>query len=91
MTDLKTQYQYIVFQPHNIAWNIYSNHSYNYLGCVVWHQKWKCWEFQPCDGTGWTMDCLADIQDFVKQLEKIHDYPRHHQRRARQEQGRTGL
>lgn len=67
---MKTKYKYIEFEFLGTAniWTI-KNWRYNqYLGQLNYVEKWKQWELAPNDDTGWTMDCLADIIDFVKQL-----------------------
>jgi hypothetical protein len=66
---MKTKYKHINFELENgEEWFIFFDHPKGFLGTLVWQKKLKCWEFQPCQGTGWSMDCLADIQDFAKQL-----------------------
>lgn len=41
-------------------------------GCSIakleYIKKWRKWELVPNYNTGFTMDCLQDIIDFVKQL-----------------------
>lgn len=66
---MKTKYKYIEFEFLGTAniWTIKNWRYKQYLGQLNYIEKWKQWELAPNDNTGWTMDCLADIIDFVKQ------------------------
>lgn len=67
---MKTKYKYIEFEYHPIPkiWLI-TNHKFNqHIGQLNYVKNWKQWELVPYEDTGWTMDCLADVIDFVKQL-----------------------
>lgn len=67
---MKTKYKYIEFtwQPTSHCWLV-TNHKFKeHIGQLNFFKKWKQWELVPYENTAWTMDCLADVIDFVKQL-----------------------
>lgn len=71
---MKTKYKYIHFKmghPENLEqdWICCNNKTNDLLGEFHFNKKWKCYEFWPCGMTAFTDDCLADIIDFIKQLE----------------------
>ncbi len=71
---MKTKYKYINFteveaEPKN-RWNCRNNRPGDLLGTVEWYAKWKQYEFIPQYGMGFTIECLLDIADFIKQLER---------------------
>ena len=39
-----------------------------HIGQLAYNNKRKQWELAPYEDTCWTMDCLADVISFVKQL-----------------------
>ena len=78
---MKTKYKYIHFVYADIKnesamggrlnqWVCRNNKSKSDLGLICFNGKWRCWEFWPDERSAFTTDCLADIIDFLKQLEK---------------------
>lgn len=78
---MKTKYKYIHFVLADIKndsvlggrlkrWICRNNKSKFDLGIFHFNDEWKCWEFCPNEYTGFTINCLADIIGFMKQLEK---------------------
>jgi len=67
---MKTKYKYIQFdyQPIDGIYLITNHRFKEHIGQLNFIKNWKQWELVPYEDTGWTMDCLADIIDFVKQL-----------------------
>lgn len=65
---MKTKYKYIEFEYVRDIWLITNWRFKQHIGQLNYIAKWKQWELVPYEDTGWTMDCLADVIDFVKQL-----------------------
>lgn len=72
---LKTEYQYISFSlVQNVAkrkttiWRCLNKKSSANLGTIGWFIGWRQYCFQPNDFTVFSSGCLADIQDFIRQL-----------------------
>lgn len=65
---MKTKYKYIEFefQPISECWVITSWIYEEPVGQLNYYPNQ--WIFSPYENTDWTMDSLADIIDFVKQL-----------------------
>lgn len=38
------------------------------LGWIRWYSSWRQYCFFPAEATIWSAGCLADVQDFLKQL-----------------------
>jgi hypothetical protein len=72
---MKTKYKYIHFVKKDIdsdCWICRSNFaSKSKLGEVVWYEKWKEYNFNPVDYTGFSIDCLLGIADFLRQLNEV--------------------
>lgn len=71
MTPTKTKYKYIEFAfiVATGCWLITNWKYKQHIGQLNYVAKWKQWELVPFEDTGWTADCLADVIDFIKQLE----------------------
>lgn len=69
---MKTRYKYIQFAMNEgiNAWCCRNNKSGDVLGWVEYYKRWKQWIFSAEPGTVFSIDCLADIQEFMKGLEK---------------------
>ena len=68
---MKTRYKYINFVKIGDAeWWCHNNKSNVLLGKTGFNLRWKCFEFYPQPDIAFTDDCLADIIDFMKQLEQ---------------------
>lgn len=66
---MKTRYKHINFQTRLDVWHCCANRTGDVLGFLEWNSRWKQFEFVPKENTGFTQDCLADIADFIRQLE----------------------
>ena len=42
------------------------------LGEVHWYPPWRQYCFYPDEGTVFSADCLADIQDFLGKAKQLH-------------------
>lgn len=78
---MKTKYKYIHFEQwpikNNIKikgqthlWHCISDDNKKELGYFIYNFKFQLWEFCPNYGLGFIISRLADIIDFMKQLEK---------------------
>ena len=67
---MKTQYKYIEFikDAKDYDWWRCQNRKKVALGIVSYEERWKEWEFCPYEGRGFTIECLRDIADFLRQL-----------------------
>ena len=71
---MKTIYKYIEFKDYSNPKNktkrfVCMNKSHNdYLGEVSWHNAWRQYCYFANASTYYSAGCLADIQDFIKQL-----------------------
>ena len=70
---MKTRYKYIHFEPSlsrvpNI-WHILTNREDDFLGRIVWYDRWRQYVLDSELGSIFSRDCLTDIIDFIKQLE----------------------
>jgi hypothetical protein len=45
---------------------VYTN-SGSRLGMLVWHIRWRCWEFWPNASTSFTADCLVAMARHLEQ------------------------
>lgn len=41
------------------------------IGFITYHDKWKCWVFEPDDDTIYSLDCLKEICDYIEKLPKV--------------------
>jgi hypothetical protein len=73
--ELKTRYKYVHFespeeeQKHS-RWMVVNNKSGALLAWLKWYSGWRQYCFYPLYGTMFSHSCLADIVNFIKQLEK---------------------
>jgi hypothetical protein len=72
---MKTKYEYIHFvldesfqSAKTTRWFCSSNSSDDVLGIVKWYAAWRQYCFFPSEDSIFNNGCLADIQDFIKQL-----------------------
>ena len=70
---MKTKYKYIEFKIKDDAfsgeevWEC-RNRKKTVLGYVGYVGRWHEWEFQPEPMMGFTIECINDIADFLRQL-----------------------
>jgi len=74
MKEMKTKYKYIHFEPSpsgvkNI-WHILTSGEECYLGRIMWYDLREQYGFDTEGGGIISQDHLADIIDFIKQLEE---------------------
>lgn len=73
---MKTKYKYIHFDKdekpliHEVSYVCRNNRTKGHLGVVTIGDFGK-WEFQPKPMTGYTIQCLRDIADFIGQLPRV--------------------
>lgn len=70
---MKTQYEYITFTHYESkdkteVWQCSSVRKGFVLGYVKWYGGWKQYSFFPSPGTLFNRGCLADIQNFLKEI-----------------------
>lgn len=68
---MKTRYRFIHFEQTimNGFWNCVNNKHKTVLGVVSYYKPWKQFVFNAEDPSDiFSQDCLADIIDFMKQL-----------------------
>jgi len=72
---MKTKYKYIYFEKSKGKFSIKpfylckNNKSKGLLGEVFYYEPWQQYVFGPTDDNIFSHDCLADIQDFLRQVE----------------------
>ncbi len=86
---MKTKYEHIHFDfaPENfrkapggdvrklktlIYWCV-SNRGNDYLGTVKWFGRWRQYCFFPAEEAVFSVGCMNDIIDFIKQLESLRN------------------
>ena len=70
---MKTKYTHIIFEQWpNVpnTWKCLNKRTRSGLGIVEFYEQWNCFVFEPYSSNIFSDDCLADIIDFIKQLEK---------------------
>ena len=70
---MKTKYRFIHFSPTILdgIWNCVNNRHQTVLGVVSYYKPWKQYVFNAEDPADiFSQDCLEDIIDFMKQLNK---------------------
>ena len=63
--------KYLVFElitgtEKTNTWQIMSKRTRGYLGIVQWYGPWRQYCFYPGSSTVWNIDCLQDIQNFIR-------------------------
>jgi hypothetical protein len=76
---MQTAYQYIHFvllanatKRKTSTWRCVSNTALLNLGTVEWYAGWRQYCFYANEFSIFSSGCLADIQDFIKQLNMTH-------------------
>ena len=65
---MKTRYRFIHFTQERNLWTCFTNRNKDILGICEYYEPWKKWQFLAAPHTGFTVDCLLDIADFLGQL-----------------------
>ena len=70
IAETKTKYRYIYFQKVGILdkWLCFNTRSNAELGQVCWYAHWHQYCYFPTIQAVYSVGCLQDIQDFIKQL-----------------------
>lgn len=64
-------YRHIHFMDlGNRRWSCHHTKSGAVIGEVEYYPHWRQLCFAPAEGTIFSVDCLADIQDFIEQQKK---------------------
>jgi hypothetical protein len=71
---VKTQYQFINFieiekKPKTSVWSCRNTHHGEELGRILYYPAWRQYVYEPSCPATYSAGCLADIGDFIKQLE----------------------
>lgn len=68
---MKTEYKYIRF-THNTetppGWDCNNIHHGEMLGEVIYFSEWRQWVYRPLRDAVYSVGCLNDIADFIKQM-----------------------
>jgi hypothetical protein len=78
---VKTVYEYIEFEvmaekPRTTVWVCLNRHHGEVLGQVYWHGPWRQYCFFPGEAV-FSGGCLADIADFLKQVNEMQKVKQH--------------
>jgi len=71
----KTEYFTIFLREKCTKTNIYhlrTNKGDEYLGEIKWYSKWRRYAFYPDYGTIYEETCLANISQFISDVNKEH-------------------
>ena len=55
-------------KPKTKVIGIWSKKSGDRLGIIKWFGRWRQYAFFPEDGTVFNVECLNDIQSYIKEL-----------------------
>lgn len=81
---MKIEYKFIHFEKiDDQLWSCHNNKSCDELGNVEWYPQWKQFVFVPISETLFSIDCLSDIQDFIRQLTAEKNGQRHPRQKTR--------
>ena len=74
---MKTRYEDLHFRPieqkaKTDVWQCGSNKGDFTLGIVKWHPAWRQYCFFPNAETVFSSGCLADVNNFMDELNKLH-------------------
>ena len=70
---MTAKYKHIRFEEISGFTVCRSNHGGAVLGRVEWHGRWREYEFIPEPNTGYTVECLRDLADFVGKMNASGD------------------
>ncbi len=55
------------------VYGVYSNSSGTYLGTIEWYNHWRQYCFMPTIDTVFSVDCMEDINSFIRGLKEALD------------------
>ncbi|MFA6074026.1 MAG: hypothetical protein WC758_07965 [Candidatus Woesearchaeota archaeon] len=50
--------------------NVYSNHSKDYLGKIHWRSGWRCYVISYENNIDMSVSCMIELNEFINQLEE---------------------
>lgn len=67
----KTRYRHIHFVQTvmNNVWNCINKRTKHILGTIYYYKPWNQFVYEPHESCVFSIDCLEDIIDFMKQLD----------------------
>ena len=66
---MKTKYKYLEFvEGLENEWTVWNHQRDDYLGVIKYNKGWKEYEFLPEPNTNYTVVCLIDLADFIRQI-----------------------
>jgi hypothetical protein len=73
MANLKTKYKHIFFEAiehigTSTVWICRNNKTNARLGVILKYAPWRQWIFEGMPNCVFSVSCLTDIIDFIKQL-----------------------
>lgn len=63
------KYKFITIEPathDRDYWRITNNKSNEYIGAIEYYRDWKQHVFMADNDAIWSVDCLEDVIDFIK-------------------------
>jgi hypothetical protein len=51
--------------------NVYSNHSKDYLGKIHWRSGWRCYVISYENNIDMSVSCMIELNEFINQLEEV--------------------
>ncbi len=70
---MKTKYNHIHFKEFDEYWECRNNKTNKSLGIIYTHKHWSQYVYAPQTITVYSTGCLADIQHFMQQLERLNE------------------
>lgn len=59
-------------KPKTRTWHVFSRHTSDLLGEILWFGRWGKYCFFPCSNTLYEQDCLRDLAAFVEARTREH-------------------
>lgn len=60
------KYRFITIESKEAGYHIRNNRSNTALGDIEWDNGWGQWVFYSHAGVMWSVSCLEDVIDFIK-------------------------
>jgi len=78
---MKTEYKHIYFEDESYlfpnrktaVWCCFNKNGYYSIAAIAWSKQWKQYCFLPEDDMVFSISCMGDIIDFIKQLNETKD------------------